>query len=124
MTKFEDLEKLHEDAENHPERGMINGRLVLNDRSEKLEITISRETYKRLLLNAATEGEPPTTAASRLLKTALSLPDERGKVRDFLELKAALFGVSAADIAAKIFGYNKRKVRERKIARKSKGDEE
>lgn len=122
MTKFEDQDKLQEDAANHRERGKINGRFVLNEGTEKIEISISRETYKRLMLNAAAEGEPHATAAARLMKLGLADSDERGKVTDFLELKAAILGVSVAEIVAKIFGQKKQQARDRKMTRKPKED--
>lgn len=122
MTKFNDQDKLQEDAANHPERGKINGRFVLNESPEKIEITISRETYKRLMLNAAAEGEPQATAAARLLKLGLANSDERGKVRDFLELKAAILGVTVTEVVAKIFGQKKQQARDRKMTRKPKED--
>jgi hypothetical protein len=123
MAKIDDLNKLREDAENHPERGKVNGRFVINERSEKIEITVSRETYKRLLLNAASEGEPPSSAAARLLKLGLADERERGKVRDFLELKAALLGISLGELVLKIFGQNKHKVRDRKLNRSRKSQD-
>jgi hypothetical protein len=114
MSKIEDQGQLQEDAVNHPERGKVDGRLVLNESTEKIEITVNRETYKRLTLNAAAEGEAIATAAARLLKTGLATSDERGKVRDFLELKAAMLGITVAEAAAKIFGLKKQQARDRK----------
>lgn len=119
MTKFDDPDKLAEDAAEHSDRGKINGRFVINESAEKIEITISRETYKRLMLNAAAEGEPHATAAARLMKIGLATSDERGKVRDFLELKAAVLGVTVAELVAKIFGQKKQQARDRKAPRKS-----
>jgi hypothetical protein len=123
MTKNDDLNMLAQDAEAHPNRGKINGHFVINEGSEKIEITISRETYKRLVLNAASEGEANSTAAARLLKLGLSNPDERGKIKDFLEIKAALFGVTVGEVVTKILGQNKHKARSRKLSRSSKGQE-
>lgn len=122
MTKIDDARELQEDAANHPDRGKINGRFVLNESPEKIEITISRETYRRLLLNAAAEGEAIATAAARLIKLGLADSNERGKVRDFLELKAAMLGVTVAEVVSKIFGMKKQQARDRKMTRKPKED--
>lgn len=117
MAKINDADKLREDAVNHPERGKVNGKDILNEATERIEIKISRETYKRLLLNAASEGEAPSTAAARLVKLGLATDSERGKVADFLQAKSQVFGISLGEVISKIYGYRKRAVREARLKR-------
>lgn len=113
--KLNDLEELEKDIQSHPERGRINGKLVLSTTSRKIELRLSWETYKRLILNASSEGEPVSTAALRLMKRGLSSSEEQGKVRQWVEWKASIYGVTIGEFINKVFGFHKLSVREQKV---------
>ncbi len=75
---------------------------LINEKTQKIEIRISGKNYRRLLFNAASEGEPIETAAARLLKVGLATPDERAKLADFLTLKAAILRIDPEELIQRI----------------------
>lgn len=118
MAKLNDLDDLLKDSEEHPERGLLDGKIPFKDGNRRLDITVSAETYQEIHIFAATRGLSISAAAARLIDVGLSDPDERSRTKDRLEYKAQLFGVSPAQIIVKIMGLAKRRTRERKIDQK------
>lgn len=122
MAKINDLDDLVKDSEEHPDRGLLSGKIPFKDGNRKIDVTVPAETYQEIHVYAATRGLNLSAAAARLIDIGLSDPDERNRTQSRLEYKAQLFGVTVSQVIVKIMGLSKRKARERKINQKQSKD--
>lgn len=121
MAKLNDLNELLRDSEEHPDRGLLGGKIPFKDGNRKIDVTVPAEIHQEIHIFAATRGLSISAAAARLIDLGLSNPDERARTQSRLEYKAELFGVTVAQVIVKIMGLAKRRTRERKIDQQQGG---
>jgi iron only hydrogenase large subunit-like protein len=111
--KPETSEDLQADIEGHPDRGIIDGRKVVDDSRREIRGTISAESKRKFLRVIACYG----MSMNEGLQMAVSAlwRQEQEVVQNHEREKAAEFGVTQKEIQIKEFGYYKARGRAKRL---------
>lgn len=109
--KPETPDKLNQDIEQHPERGMINGEDVVRFKTIKLQVDIPREQELALLQFGATQGMSKTEVIRHALAVFNSLPSTVECVKAWQEQRAMKFDTDTKAIRNKVYGSYKKVAR-------------
>lgn len=105
MTKPRTKEEIEKDIATHPDRGLINGKKVVNDEPREVRAKIPSALKRKLLRVRACYGIDITDVLE--MAVVALWRQEQLAVESHERDKAAEFGVSVQDIQMKSFGYYK-----------------
>lgn len=106
-------QELEEDINDHPERGMIDGKPVVNDAMREIRAKVPAESKRKFLRVIACYGVDVTTGLQMAI--AALWRQEQDSVRTHEQEKALEFGVDEKQIQIKEFGHYKSRGRKRQL---------
>lgn len=105
IMKSHTQESLQADIENHPDRGMVNGKKVVNSDPREVRAKISSALKRKLLRVAGCYGMDVTQVVEMAI--AALWRQEHQAVESHEQSKALDLGVSTSDIQFKTYGHYK-----------------
>ena len=105
--------ELEQDLQSHPERGMINGKPVVNDKRREIRGTIPAELKQKFLRVCACYGLDNTAGIEQAI--ALLWKEHREAVESHERQKAEEMGVTVAEIQRKSYGHSKSRSRQKRL---------
>ena len=122
MTKPRTREEIEKDIATHPDRGLINGKKVVNDEPREVRAKIPSALKRKVLRIGACYGMDITDVIK--MAVAALWRQEQLAVESHEREKAAEFGVSVQDVQMKSFGHYKNVSRRKRLNfTKTKEDE-
>lgn len=111
--KPETKTEIEQDIESHPERGIISGQPVVNDKRRDIRGTIPAELKQKFLRVCACYGIDNTAGIEQAI--ALLWKEHREAVESHERQKAEELGVTVAEIKRKSYGHSKARSRRKRL---------